>query len=450
MVQQDTSSATPLWTWRELTQSLGLRPEEGPNVLRVNTDSRTSMPGDLFVALPGDPGPRFNASYRSAIDGHDFVQDAATGGAIGTLVHNDIETSLPKLLVQDTYDGLWQLGKAAAQRMSGLRFAITGSSGKTTAKSFLTAALSAYSAPGSFNNHLGVPLSLANMPSETDFGVFEVGTNHPGEILPLANLVQPHVAIVLNVGVAHIENFADQNALKTEKLSIFKALADSNMAVWDHSLQCKHGYSFGWEQGAHAHIKALEGDIMTLELFGEDLKAKVPGGGQHRASTLAAVILAIKITETDIEPALDLPSDLVPKGRGNEISIDGLTLIDDSYNANPASMGAAIQALHRASSNRKVAILGEMLELGETSEGAHQQILDSAIDLDQVVCVGPGFKRAAQSHTNVEWFDAVSEDLLAHLSDTLRQGDRVLVKGSNRVFWQNGFLDKLKDSISRR
>ena len=226
MVQQESSSATPLWTWRELSQCLGLNPESGPDVFRINTDSRTSKPGDLFVALPGEPGPRFNASYRSDVDGHDYAQNAISRGAVGALVHRDIDLPTPKLVVTDTYDGLWRLGSQAAARMTGTRFAITGSSGKTTAKSFLRAALDAYSAPGSFNNHLGVPLSLSNMPRDADFGVFEVGTNHPGEILPLAELVQPHVAIVLNVGVAHIENFANQAALRDEKLSIFKTLND--------------------------------------------------------------------------------------------------------------------------------------------------------------------------------------------------------------------------------
>ena len=449
MVQQESSSATPLWTWRELSQSLGLNPEAGPDVFRINTDSRTSKPGDLFVALPGDPGPRFNASYRSDVDGHDYAQNAISSGAVGALVHRDIDLPAPKLVVKDTYDGLWRLGSQAAARMTGTRFAITGSSGKTTAKSFLTAALDAYSAPGSFNNHLGVPLSLSNMPRDTDFGVFEVGTNHPGEILPLAELVQPHVAIVLNVGVAHIENFANQAALRTEKLSIFKALNDPSKAVWEASLECEHGFSFGWDKGASARITALRGDIITLSLFEQTLTAKVPGGGEHRATTLAAIILALKIAEADITKALELPSDLVPAGRGNEIDVAGLTIVDDSYNANPVSMGTALKALQDSKAHRRVAILGEMLELGDDTQDAHKNVLESVQELDEVICVGPAFEEVAHGQSNVQWFSEAGDKLLAHLATQLCEGDRVLVKGSNRVFWQNGFVQALRQRLNK-
>jgi len=246
-----------LWSWAEIAQALTGERISGPDITGVTIDSRQVKPGDLFIALHGDPGPRFNPGQRSTIDGHDFVQAAADAGAAGALVHRSRENlpapgRFPLLRVQDTYDGLWDLGRAARRRLTGPVIAITGSSGKTTAKTFLAHALGAYAPPGSFNNHIGVPLSLANAPSDTHCGVFEIGTNHPGEILPLATMVNAQVSMVLNVHQAHIENFKNLLELKAEKTSIFNPLSDKSNAISEDEIGLDYGLTFGVTPSADA------------------------------------------------------------------------------------------------------------------------------------------------------------------------------------------------------
>lgn len=447
MLHEQQNMATLLWTWPELALALDNPPKPGPHVLRIQTDSRSVRPGDFFIALPGDPGPRFNPGYRSTIDGHDFVEDAANKGAVGAMVHADTHDTIPTLRVENTYGGLWTLGRAASERMGGTRIAITGSNGKTTAKSFLASALNAYSAPGSFNNHIGVPVSLANMPKESAFGVFEVGTNHEGEIAPLAELIQPHVAIVLNVGNAHIENFPNSEALFKEKITIFNHLYNKSNAIWHESIGQKFGRSFGLRAGTDAQLLDLAGDRATYRLFGNNVSARVPGGGEHRALTLAAVLLATVLSEGDLRRALELRPELVPKGRGNEIQVGGVTIVDDSYNANPASVNAAIQSLAgHHQTGRTIAVVGEMLELGDASEGEHQQVVQILAQVDSAVCVGDAFKGAAHK-ARVPWF-ANAGDALETVALMLVPGDRILIKGSNKVFWQNSFVEALIQRLS--
>jgi len=195
-----------------LRSAVGLDPVAGPDVAGISIDSRTLRPGDLFVALRGDPGPRFFASHRSDRDGHDFVADAIEAGAVGVLVDREVDAGVSALHVEDTLDGLWQVAAARRGKFPGKVVALTGSSGKTTLKNFLADALGAFASEGSQNNHIGVPLSLARTSVSDMPAVYELGTNHPGEIGPLSQLVTPDVAVVLNVSPAHIEYFKDTDA----------------------------------------------------------------------------------------------------------------------------------------------------------------------------------------------------------------------------------------------
>ncbi|MEM7080536.1 MAG: Mur ligase family protein, partial [Pseudomonadota bacterium] len=207
-----------LWQWETLTQGLTGRADAGPDIHGVAFDSRKVQPGDLFIALSGDPGTRFNPSYRSSTDGHNYIDAAATNGARGALIRTDSSYAgtLPVIRVADTYDGLWALGRLARARLQAPVIAVTGSSGKTTAKAFLGHALDAYIPQGSFNNHIGVPISLAAAPEQAAAYVLEIGTNHPGEIEPLAQMCAPDYAVVLNVHQAHIENFSNWAELVKE------------------------------------------------------------------------------------------------------------------------------------------------------------------------------------------------------------------------------------------
>lgn len=449
--------AHPLWRGTDFRSALSSAAPAAipngalPDVHRLSIDSRQVQQGDLFIALHGDPGPRFNPSRRSQVDGHDFVANAQAAGAVAALVSRPLSLSLPQLQVSDTYEGLWQLGRYARTRLNGDVVAITGSSGKTTAKAFLTAALDAYSPPGSLNNHIGVPLSLGNAPPERGRWVFEIGTSHPGEIAPLAAMVAPTLAILLNVHQAHIENFASQAALRAEKASLFSGLqADGKRVV--HDDLGVEGFTFGYAKTSHARILEQQGDLLTLSLFGERLQARVPGGGVHRGLTLAAAILATALLGHDLSPALQLSHDLVPSGRGNEVNVSDIVLVDDSYNANPMSMRAAVGAfMARPCSGRRFLALGEMRELGDLSEEAHAQLMAELPEVDGVYLVGGAFSdQLTKRQAAVQHFPAANADLKEALVESLAPGDSLLIKGSNRVFWAEEFASGLAKDLRKK
>ena len=349
---------------------------------------------------------------------------------------------------------LWALGRMGRARLEGKAVAITGSSGKTTAKHFISAALGAYAPPGSFNNHIGVPLSLANTPAESRFAVFEVGTNHPGEIEPLARMVAPDVALLLNVQSAHIENFDNWEELKKEKLSIFKAVEEKSNTVSEYSLDVGHGLTFGTDSRADAFVKDVQGDRATIILLGKPLSAQVPGGGVHRATTLAATLLVSHLLDQDPLRACELSHNLIPAGRGNIIKIGEITLIDDSYNANPDSMLAAVTSLASTKSTaqpghtHQIALIGEMLELGDASEAGHLALAVPLEGVDQVFCVGAGTRKLAQT-LGCPWYEQANDDLLQAVTRACTRHSTVLVKGSNRVFWAQGFTQKLREDFEK-
>jgi UDP-N-acetylmuramoyl-tripeptide--D-alanyl-D-alanine ligase len=461
----------PLWTWAELCGALALpMPEKtGPNVQGISIDSRTTVPGDLFVALAGDPGPRFNVSYRSGRDGHDFIPAAAAEGAVGALVHRASPAAeLPTLQVADTLEGLWQLGRAARTRLACPVIAVTGSSGKTTCKSFLAAALNGFATVGSLNNHLGVPLSLARTPRNATAAVYEIGMNHPGEIAPLAALVQPDVAVVLNVQDAHRENFPDPDGIRQEKLSICAGLRPGGVLVVESSVGVDDVrpdvriVRFGRGADCDVELLAMDDGRARYRVGASTLTAHVPGGSAHRALTLAAVLAVTLALGLDPEPATRLSDALVPAGRGGHYRINGRLIIDDSYNANPASMAAALRALRATDAKRRIAVLGEMLELGPGSDACHRELAPLCAGFDHVVCVGAGTLPLQQTLQDapgetlgaavgtVAWSSAADENLLTTLLALSEPGDAILIKGSNRVFWQHAFVSRLLEALQRK
>ena len=333
--------------------------------------------------------------------------------------------------------------------------AVTGSSGKTTAKTLLAAALGAFSTPGSLNNHLGVPLSLARTPRDTSAAVYEIGTNHPGEIGPLSELVRPTVAVLLNVQQAHRANFPSLDELRKEKISIINGLKDNSTFVVEDQVALPPSVAgrctvlrFGCSAEADVRLLDMVGDRASFSVRGRVVNGQVPGGGRHRALSLAAVIAVLVALERQPEPALHLSSDLVPAGRGNRVDAGGVTIIDDSYNANPASMSGALDTLQQEA-GRRFALLGEMLELGEASEAAHRSLAEHCLGLDGVWCVGPGMEPLAQALGDTAQYRAMPDDeLLESLTNTLRQGDTLLVKGSNRVFWARDFVARIRSCLT--
>jgi UDP-N-acetylmuramoyl-tripeptide--D-alanyl-D-alanine ligase len=449
------SNETSLWQGGEIAKLFQC---EGFDVdlAGVSIDSRSVVPGDLFIALSGDPGPRFGGGEPGARDGHDFIDMAIRNGATAVMSHREVTCSVPVIPVADTLDGLWQLGKAARQRCQGSIVAITGSSGKTTIRGWLEKLLNTiaetHASEGSFNNHWGVPLSLARMPRTTQFGVFEVGTNHPGEIAPLANLVAPDVSLLLNVLPAHIGNFADLAALRQEKLAI---ASGNSTLILPVSLKSETDWprtiTFGNNSESDVRGALSAPGLLTAAVFDDVFEINVPWRDPERIDSVLAVLAVLKILDVDIAWLVGEIMNLVlPEGRGNYRLASGVLVIDDSYNANPASMAMALRNLANVEGEgRKIALLGEMLELGDETEASHEAMAALVTGLDQVITFGQGFDAcgfgAAHHHLgNIDELD------LGDFIDSLGAGDVVLIKGSNKVFWQKGFVKSLVTALDAR
>lgn len=442
-----------LWTWSDLVLACGVdQVATGPDISGISIDTRTLVPGDLFIALSGD--------HR---DGHEFVQVAEKSGAAALLVSRDTNSSLPQIRIENTLDGLWAIGEAGRRRMAGKVVAITGSSGKTTARSWLQNILNqqakTHASVASFNNHWGVPLSLARMPRDTKFGIFEIGMNHPGEVEPLSRLVNPDVALVLNVLPAHLESFDNIDGIRREKLSITRGLSkDGVLVVYEdidlEGLSHNNIVTFGHSESSTLSAQVSLEKNMTRAHFTIDRKKydfQLPTGGEHRVLTSLGCLAVVYALGADLARACKaLALTEAPTGRGNILEVSGRFIIDDSYNANPVSMRYAIEALCQLQRGRKVALLGEMLELGDEAGQLHTSILDACGKLDGVITVGEGFANAKQQLGDIHWghHGCVADINLIELAESLEEGDTILVKGSNKVFWVNNFVEALRSALS--
>ena len=448
-----------LWRWQELCTGLGLSSSEGPDVSGVSIDTRTLSDGDLFVALSSDPGPRFHSSGTSGRDGREFIRQAELAGAAALLVTNRVDSNLPTLKVDDSLDALWALGRCARSRMQGRVIGITGSAGKTTTRQWLEALLSNQAAThasiGSYNNHWGVPLSLARMPADTTYGVFEIGMNHAGEIRPLSELVAPDVAVILNVLPAHIGQLGSLEAIRREKLEIRHGLSKNGVLVVPVDLEVgdighTRVLTFGRDSNADVYGQFSD-DRVEVGIGTQHFRYQLGGLGQHLAMTSLAVMAVVHAIGADVNVAADqMKSLLLPEGRGNQLMVNGRLIIDDSYNANPVSMGYALHSLMGQPCSRRIAVLGEMLELGEHSEEMHQKILKESENVDAVVTVGAGFNVAENQAKNF-WGHCHSVDDfdIKAFAEKTAPGDAILIKGSNSVFWTNKFVDQLKTALEK-
>ena len=441
-----------LWTWSELCEALNLPPSDGPDVLGICFDSRQVQPGDLFVALPGDPGPRFNVSQRTDRDGHDFVHDALEKGAVGALVHKTVDGNHPLLRVEDTIDGLWNLARFRRKQLNCPVVAVTGSSGKTTLKSFLSQALPAFSTEGSYNNYIGLPLSIAVTPRDAEAAVYEIGTNHEGEIAPLSQLARPNVAVVLNVLPVHIGYFPNIDALTVEKFSIYRGLTESGTFVCSKALSESEFApetitvkTFGFEQSSTVRVQHTSGHRFSFSRNGTEEEMEVPGGGKHRAETMAAVAAVLDVLEIPMSN-LRLVTETLPKGRGNTHIVNGVRVIDESYNANPTSMQAALQGLlDMPVAGRRIAVLAQMNELGDKAVEYHTDLAILASQSDIVLCVGDLMRHLYENlgpASTKRFFESVNEDLMKVLTGVVSAGDAVMIKGSHSFFWEARFVDQ--------
>ncbi|WP_375381589.1 UDP-N-acetylmuramoyl-tripeptide--D-alanyl-D-alanine ligase [uncultured Sphingomonas sp.] len=443
--------ADPLWTSDAVALATGGIASARFDVSGVTFDSREVGPGDLFVALKGE-----------ATDGHRFAAQALAAGAAGVLASEPVEGS--HVLVTDTAAALDALGRAARARTGAQVIGVTGSVGKTSTKEALFAALDR-PAPGtthrslkSYNNHVGVPLSLARMPAASGFGVFEMGMNHPGELAALTRLVRPHVALVTAIAPAHAEFFADEGAIADAKGEIFQGLEPGGIAIVpfdsphrDRLAAAARPHAgrivtFGLEAGADVRPvemmrTAMGGTFVTARIGTRELSFTVGQPGRHWVSNALAVLAAVDAVGGDLALtglALAELGGLAGRGARLTVAVPGgeALVIDESYNANPSSMRATLGVL-ADEPGRHVAVLGEMRELGEAGPGYHAALAAPILDarIEAVLLVGEAMAPLADALAGrvrcVHVPDAATA--LARLPAMLAPGDAVLVKGSNAV-----------------
>ncbi|MEA3013942.1 MAG: UDP-N-acetylmuramoyl-tripeptide--D-alanyl-D-alanine ligase [Sphingomonadales bacterium] len=444
---------SPLWTASEIAEATGGTVHGDFDVAGAAFDSREVGPGDLFIAMKGE-----------ATDGHLFLDQAFAQGAAGALVSQDV--SHPHVRVADTNIALNSLAWASRERSKARIVGVTGSVGKTGTKEALFAALDR-SAPGrahrsvkSYNNHTGVPLSLVRMPRTAKYGVFEMGMNHEGELAALTRLVRPHVAIVTTIAPAHREHFASDAAIADAKSEIFQGLEPEGTAIIpcdsphrDRLIAAASAHAariltFGMDEGADVRASYVirgprGGSLVTACLPGAQLSFTLSQPGEHWVANALAVLAAVEAVGGDLAAAgLALAELGGMKGRGERhlVAVEGgaALLIDESYNANPASMAATLKVLGEEKvAGRRIAVLGSMRELGPDSDDFHAALADrlEQAQVDYAILVGAEMEALAKA--------LGGQVKMAHVPDAaaalplaraaIGPGDALLVKGSNAI-----------------
>jgi UDP-N-acetylmuramoyl-tripeptide--D-alanyl-D-alanine ligase len=451
-------SAEALWTTDAMARAMRAE-RSGPlpsTISGISIDTRSIAPGDAFFAIRGDNR-----------DGHEFVPAALLAGAGLAVVAKDHASAMPAgaplLFVDDVLEALRDLARASRARSTAKMVAVTGSVGKTGTKEALRQALAVsgetYASVASYNNHWGVPLSLSRMPETARFGVFEIGMNHAGEITPLTQLVRPHIAIITTVEPVHLEYLGSIEAIADAKAEIFNGLDPGGAAVLNadnpqfdrlRSAAERSGVArivtFGTEATADARLRKVSlqpaFSMVEANILGSDVAYKLGAPGRHIVQNSLAVLTAAVLAGADLAlAALALANLKAPIGRGARTPLHlpqgEAVLLDESYNANPASMRAAIALLGQmpaGSQGRRIAVLGDMLELGPESEALHAGLSDPILEheVDLVFCSGPLMRnlwdalpperRGAYAESSVGLVDPVV--------DAVRPGDSIMVKGS--------------------
>jgi UDP-N-acetylmuramoyl-tripeptide--D-alanyl-D-alanine ligase len=442
----------PLWTSDEIAKATGGTVSAPFAAQGVTFDSREVEAGHLFIALKGE-----------VTDGHRFIDKAAEMGASGQLLGQSAD--VPHILVNDTTVALNALGLASRQRTAAKIIGVTGSVGKTGTKEALAAALqrgnrgAVHRSVKSYNNHTGVPLSLARMPAETSFGVFEMGMNQAGELAQLTQLVRPHVAMVTWIASAHREFFDSEEAIADAKGEIFQGLESGGTAIIpfdsihrDRLIAAAKPYAaniitFG--RGEGADVRALDvtqtqqGTRITAKLPDAELHFTLAPPGDHWVNNALGILAAVQAVGGDLAAAgLALAELEGLAGRGAQHNVNLPTggaalVIDESYNANPASMRATLNVLAKADGARKIVVLGEMRELGHESDAMHAALADPIVEAGAEIALLVGDRmsplaKALEGRINVRHCanaDAAIDALNGHITN----GDALLIKGSNAV-----------------
>jgi UDP-N-acetylmuramoyl-tripeptide--D-alanyl-D-alanine ligase len=451
-------SAAPLWTSAAMAEAIrasinGALPDA---VTGLSIDSRTIAPGEAYFAIKGE-----------VHDGHDFVAVALKAGAalavVETAQRDKFAPDAPLLVVDDVLAGLVDLARAARGRLQAQVIAVTGSVGKTSTKEALRRVLGAqgetHASAASFNNHWGVPLSLARCPATARFAIFEIGMNHAGEIEPLVKMVRPQVAVITTVEPVHLEFFAGIEAIADAKAEIFSGVEPGGAVVLNrdnsqfarlqrraNKLGISRIVSFGADAKSNARLLDVSlhaaCSAVHANILGHDVTYKIGMPGRHMAINSLAVLAAASLAGADLARAALSLSQIEPAtGRGArrtlEVANGEATLIDESYNANPASMAAALQVLGRATvgpHGRRIAVLGDMLELGPTSAALHRGLNEAikANHIDMVYCCGPLMRNLwdALSTGKRGGYAESAAALEAQAVAAIRAGDTIMIKGS--------------------
>ncbi|CAN7373880.1 MAG: UDP-N-acetylmuramoylalanyl-D-glutamyl-2,6-diaminopimelate--D-alanyl-D-alanine ligase [Rhizobium sp.] len=448
-----------LWTTEDMIAAMAGRPfgtlPEG--ITGISIDSRSIASGEAFFAIKGD-----------RVDGHDYASMAMANGA-ALLVVSEARLpamgrlTVPVIVVEDVLAALGKLGQASRARSRAQIIAVTGSVGKTTTKEMLRRVLSpsgkVHASVASFNNHWGVPLTLARMPLDTYFGVFEVGMNHPDEIRPLVKMIQPHVAVITTIAPAHLGNFKSIREIATAKAEVFEGVVPGGQVVLNrdndqfnflertaqaHGIQ--HIHSFGQHAKADFRLAEFNGSDQSSTLWitidGETKEVAIGAPGRHIAENALAALGVVKLVGADMQQAIAALATLQPeKGRGRRhrlaIERSSFTVVDESYNANPASMRAAIAVLASSvptGTGRRVAVLGDMLEMGDYAEKVHSDLAGPllAAGIEHVWLAGPemvALKESLPESVQVVHYEK-TEELAEYILNAVAAGDVLMVKSS--------------------
>jgi UDP-N-acetylmuramoyl-tripeptide--D-alanyl-D-alanine ligase len=448
-----------LWTGQEVAAATGT-PEISPlwGATGISIDSRTLKPGDLYIAIRGDTH-----------DGHAFLADAFAKGAVAAIVDHPVELQrqFPQVIVENTLEALSKLASFARQRTKATIIAVTGSVGKTGTKELLRHVLEGYgvtfASPASYNNHWGLPFSLACLPRDADYGVFELGMNHRGEIAPLASLACPHIAVITAIAEAHIGLMASRQDIAEEKSDIFNGSPSPALAIINqdapefglmqsHAIKCGVSKILGFGKSEKAAIRLMDyttdssgqNGMVTVSLNGQKVVYTLAQPGEHVAlNSLIALAVGEALGLDQGQLIARLKTLPAVKGRGNQhrIPVAGgeILLIDDAYNANLVSMQAGLSVLASlpvSPQGRRVVVLGEMLELGNQAEAHHQQLMSEVLarPIHRIFAVGGAVMEAAFSKNvpadKAGGYASSVDALVPLVLNTLRPGDIVFVKGS--------------------
>lgn len=451
-------TAEPLWTSAQAEDATGGSDTGAWEATGVSMDSRHLAPGDLFVAISG---PHF--------DGHNFVRDAFQRGAAAAIVETRPKGLMPQaplLMVENSFHALQALARAARKRSFAQIIAVTGSVGKTGTKEALRLALAesgkVTATKGNLNNEYGVPLSLARLPREADYGVFELGMNHPGEIGPLAKLVQPKIGIVTNVEAVHMAHFHSVAEIADTKAEMFEGMGPDGVAILNRDnpyfqrladAARARGIArvLGFGEHPEAQLRLINctchalSSTVIAEIGGVEIHYRLGVPGRHWVTNSLAVLGAVHAAGADLQKAAARLSSLAaPAGRGRRVRgmvpSGIIEIIDESYNANPASMRATFDTLAATPAGpvgRRVAILGDMLELGENARRMHAELAGDLLrnEIDLVFTVGElmeNLDRELPPHMRGGHADS-AEALMSILLEELHGSDIVAIKGSRAM-----------------